>query len=140
MLDRKKEILELLSEEQYITAQEIGKRLAVSEKTVRTRLHETMDAVAEYGAQILSEPRYGYCLRVVDAERWNGWMPHGASGKENCNEGDLYNKGTGGFIHNREMDRFFCAVNGSRRKNGLVFCTEQEKPAHKCVLAFLVSE
>lgn len=72
MLDRKnKEILELLSEEQYITAQEIGKRLAVSEKTVRTRLHEAMDAVAEYGAQILSKPRYGYCLRVVDAERWN---------------------------------------------------------------------
>ena len=71
MMDRKnREILELLSESRYITAEELGNRLSLSEKTVRTRLHELKTILSENGAQIVSKPRYGYSLMVTDSKLW----------------------------------------------------------------------
>lgn len=75
MLDSKnRALLSLLSENSYITAQEIGSRLSLSEKTVRTRLHEIMDAAEQNGAKIISKPRYGYGLQILDAEKWSAFF------------------------------------------------------------------
>ncbi len=75
MLDSKnRALLSLLSENRYITAQEIGSRLSLSEKTVRTRLHEIMDAAEQNGAKIISKPRYGYGLQILDTEKWNAFF------------------------------------------------------------------
>lgn len=75
MLDSKnRALLSLLSENSYITAQEIGSRLSLSEKTVRTRLHEIMNDAEQNGAKILSKPRYGYGLQILDAEKWNAFF------------------------------------------------------------------
>lgn len=63
-------IIDILKENGYKTAEEIGIDLGLSEKTVRTRIHELQGHMAGSGAEVESKPRYGYCLKVTDRQRW----------------------------------------------------------------------
>lgn len=62
-------ILDMLSED-YKTSKQLGEEMGVSEKTVRTRIRELEESVEGSGAVILSKPRYGYCLKVEEPDRW----------------------------------------------------------------------
>lgn len=57
-----KDIFELLQDGQYHTAAEIGEKLNISPKTVRSRLKELGDIIKEYGVNIDSKARYGFIL------------------------------------------------------------------------------
>ena len=62
------DILKLLSTESYQSAQEIAKKLGLSEKTVRTRIKELRMLLAEYGAEVEAKQHFGYRLLVHDAQ------------------------------------------------------------------------
>lgn len=55
-------LLELLSTEEYHTAEELSEHLGISQKTVRTRLRELSDEGKAYGVSVSSRARYGYLL------------------------------------------------------------------------------
>lgn len=63
-------IIDTLSETEYKTAQEIGDTLGLSEKTVRTRMRELNEHLMPYQTEVVSKPRYGYCLQIHDQARW----------------------------------------------------------------------
>lgn len=65
---RLRELLVLLRQEEYRTAQQLADQMGVSEKTARIRLHELNDQIAGHGARILSKARFGYRLEVTDRE------------------------------------------------------------------------
>lgn len=52
----------LLSEKEYSTAYDLGKKLGISSKTVRTRLKELQNEGKKYGVRIEAKPSYGYRL------------------------------------------------------------------------------
>lgn len=58
-----KELLQLLSADEYHTATELAERLNVSSKTVRTRIRELNELGADYKVWIESKPRYGFMLK-----------------------------------------------------------------------------
>lgn len=58
-----KELLQLLSADEYHTATELAERLNVSPKTVRTRIRELNELGADYKVWIESKPRYGFMLK-----------------------------------------------------------------------------
>ena len=62
------EIVEELSEKDYRTSVSLGEKLGISEKTVRNRINELNSEISGHGAQVLSRPRYGYCLEISDRD------------------------------------------------------------------------
>ena len=71
-MDRAKsqELLMMLKQDEYRTAKQLAQQLGVSEKTVRTGLQELDHQLEEFGAKVMSKPRFGYCLEVSDKERF----------------------------------------------------------------------
>lgn len=65
---RLRELLVLLRQDEYRTAQQLADQLGVSEKTARVRLHELNDQISGHGARILSKARFGYRLEITDRE------------------------------------------------------------------------
>ena len=57
----------------FVTAAELAKAVGVSERTVRTRLKELEAELKAHGARLNAKPRLGYCLAVVDEERFLSW-------------------------------------------------------------------
>lgn len=67
---RLQELLALLQQEEYRTAQQLADHLGISEKTVRIRMRELNDELEKNGARIVSKARFGYRLEIVDPERF----------------------------------------------------------------------
>lgn len=68
------EIVKILSEGEYRTSVCLGKKLGVSEKTVRKRIGELNKEIVSHGASVISRPRYGYSLQVSDRTAWDCFM------------------------------------------------------------------
>lgn len=64
------ELLGILRQDGYRTAAQLAELLGVSQKTVRIRLKELNDQLADYGAAIISKARYGYQLVIEDEEKY----------------------------------------------------------------------
>ncbi|WP_297285938.1 PRD domain-containing protein [uncultured Brachyspira sp.] len=57
-----KELLSIISNESYITAEMLSKKLQISEKTVRTKIAELNKELENTGIRVVSKARYGYIL------------------------------------------------------------------------------
>ncbi|MEI0610658.1 BglG family transcription antiterminator [Brachyspira pilosicoli] len=57
-----KELLSILSNESYITAEMLAKQLQISEKTVRIKIAELNKELENTGIKVVSKARYGYIL------------------------------------------------------------------------------
>ncbi|AFR71669.1 transcriptional antiterminator BglB [Brachyspira pilosicoli B2904] len=57
-----KELLSILSNESYITAEMLAKKLQISEKTVRIKIAELNKELENTGIKVVSKARYGYIL------------------------------------------------------------------------------
>lgn len=66
-------IIELLRQNQY-TAEEIGKHLSVSERTIRNRVKEINKEIISHGGSIHSTRGMGYRLEIFNEEMLSEWM------------------------------------------------------------------
>ena len=57
-----KELLSIISNESYITAEMLSKQLQISEKTVRKKIAELNKELENTGIKVVSKARYGYIL------------------------------------------------------------------------------
>ncbi|MBW5396912.1 transcription antiterminator [Brachyspira pilosicoli] len=57
-----KELLSIISNESYITAEMLAKQLQISEKTVRLKISELNKELENTGIKVVSKARYGYIL------------------------------------------------------------------------------
>ena len=57
-----KELLSIISNESYITAEMLSKKLQISEKTVRIKIAELNKELENTGIKVVSRARYGYIL------------------------------------------------------------------------------
>ena len=57
-----KELLSIISNESYITAEMLAKKLQISEKTVRIKIAELNKELENTGIRVVSKARYGYIL------------------------------------------------------------------------------
>ena len=67
-------LLNRLSANDFLTAEQIAEDLGVSTKTARTRMAELAALIRAHGAQILSRPRYGYQLQIDDPVKWDDYL------------------------------------------------------------------
>lgn len=65
-----KELMEVITEDEYVTAKLIADRFGVSEKTVRNRISELKEELKSYGADVVSSARKGYILMVNDRHKF----------------------------------------------------------------------
>ena len=63
------DVLDVLSSDEYITAEKISKKLNISVKTARNRLKELAETAGEEDVHIISRPRYGYMLDAMEQEQ-----------------------------------------------------------------------
>ena len=68
------ELLELLSEDEYITSRHLAEKLSISEKTVRTRIKQLSEMLSEHGAEVESKRHFGYRLDLFHAECFNDFI------------------------------------------------------------------
>lgn len=66
-------LLELIEQSDYVTAEQLAQHIQKSEKTTRARLKALRQNLAESGAELVSKPRHGYRLEINDAERYHAW-------------------------------------------------------------------
>lgn len=64
-------LLRMLQSDEYFTAEKIGNRLNVSEKTARNLLKAAKEELPGKGARIEAKAGYGYRLVVEDEELWS---------------------------------------------------------------------
>lgn len=62
------EILKMLETDHYCTAAQISEAFGISEKTTRLRIKELDGELENYGAKIVSKPRFGYQLMIEDPQ------------------------------------------------------------------------
>lgn len=67
------EILQLLSEERYITAEELSNQLGLGERTIRYRIKALDDLLKKNGAHVESRPRFGSRLVVENRELYQSF-------------------------------------------------------------------
>ena len=67
------QLLGLLDEQSYRTADSLAEMLGVSEKTTRSRLKELDENLKACGVAIEAKPRYGYRLQIMDEEAYRRW-------------------------------------------------------------------
>ncbi len=79
--NRELEIVRLLSEREFCTADELAKQIGSSEKTVRTIIKNLNDILPDNGALICSRYGKGYSLEVSDQEELEAFL--GYSSEEN---------------------------------------------------------
>lgn len=68
MQSQLKELLDMMSTDTYITAKDISSRFQISLKTVRNRIKDLRTELNNFGADIISKPRYGYQLKIIDPQ------------------------------------------------------------------------
>ncbi len=75
MLDAKlADLLEGLSESEYVPSQALAGHCGISDRTVRTRVQELREELERNGATIESRQRYGYRLVVQDRQKYQIWL------------------------------------------------------------------
>ncbi len=68
---RKREILDILSDREYYTAEDLAGKIGIGTKTIRNLLKELNQEMEPLGASILSKYGVGYYLNVWDEEKFN---------------------------------------------------------------------
>lgn len=68
---RKRQILDILSEDEYDTAEDLAGQIHVGTKTIRNLLKEINQEMEPYGASIQSKYGVGYYLNIEDKERFD---------------------------------------------------------------------
>jgi lichenan operon transcriptional antiterminator len=68
--DRYAILLKEFLDKEYHTAQELAKKLEVSEKTIRIRVKDLNDILKSEGATIESKPKLGYKLEIAKEEKF----------------------------------------------------------------------
>lgn len=71
MQSQLKELLDMMSTDTYITAKDISSRFQISLKTVRNRMKDLRFELNNYGADIISKPRFGYQLKIIDTQLYS---------------------------------------------------------------------
>lgn len=71
---RKRQVLDILSDSGYYTAEDLAGRVRIGTKTIRNLLKEMNQEMEPYGASILSKYGVGYYLNVWDKERFHSFM------------------------------------------------------------------
>lgn len=66
-------LLEILIENEYITATKLAEYIGFSEKTVRGRIKVLQDEINDYGAKIIAKQRLGYKLVINNDELFKNW-------------------------------------------------------------------
>lgn len=67
------EILNLLTEHTYKTAEQLASCVGVHKKTVRTRIKELNGILAANGALLVSKQKYGYRLQIHDSDLYQSF-------------------------------------------------------------------
>ncbi|MGN1382921.1 MAG: BglG family transcription antiterminator [Eubacterium sp.] len=67
---RSAELLMLLQENEYRTAEQLAGMVHLSEKTVRSALRDLSESLAGSGVSVCAKSRHGYCLKVDDREAY----------------------------------------------------------------------
>lgn len=73
-MNNKKEILQLLTTDYYVTAEQLAKRFKISTKTIRMRIKELNQEGTDYGFFIQSKPRHGYILLLQENNRLEEYL------------------------------------------------------------------
>lgn len=68
--ERLVKLLSVLSQEHYLTAENLAEMMGTSSKTVRNRLKELEPILRQHGADIVSKHGSGYKLRVEDVDQF----------------------------------------------------------------------
>lgn len=71
---RENDYLEFLSEDKYISSEDIALKLDISGRTVRNELKEFSQVLKIHGADIVSKPKCGYILMVEDREAYEDYI------------------------------------------------------------------
>jgi lichenan operon transcriptional antiterminator len=71
---RKRQILTILSDKEYDTAQHLAQQIHVGTKTIRNLLKEMNQEMEPYGAVILSKYGVGYYLHISDKEKFDSFQ------------------------------------------------------------------
>lgn len=67
-------ILELLSQKNDFTSDQIGKILSVSERTIRNRIKQLNEEMINHGGVIVSRRGQGYHLDVINKDIFDSWL------------------------------------------------------------------
>lgn len=67
---RKRQILDILSDKEYVTAQNLAQQIQVGTKTIRNLLKEMNREMEACGGAILSKYGVGYYLKITDKEKF----------------------------------------------------------------------
>lgn len=67
------ELLTVLKTDKYISSNEIAEKLNISNRTVQTRMKELKEELAKNGVAIDSKQNKGYCIQIIDVEKYNEW-------------------------------------------------------------------
>lgn len=70
------ELMTLLSESEYRTAEFLAEELNVSKKTVRNRIKDLNGILNSHGASVQSKHHYGYKIEVTDEEQYQQYVSH----------------------------------------------------------------
>jgi lichenan operon transcriptional antiterminator len=75
-------LLKEFLDKEYHTAQELAKKIEVSEKTIRIRVKELNDYLNYYGAVIKSKPKLGYRLEISEENKFMTFLQENEEEKE----------------------------------------------------------
>ncbi|WP_313153356.1 BglG family transcription antiterminator [Lacrimispora sp.] len=70
---RKRQILDILSDREYYTAEDLAGQICIGTKTIRNLLKEINQEMEPHGASILSKYGVGYYLNVWDEEKFGSF-------------------------------------------------------------------
>lgn len=72
MNNTKQKILleKLIEEKDYVTSETLGSLLEVSSRTIRNDLKKMEDTLIDNGAEIISKPKHGICLKINNNEKF----------------------------------------------------------------------
>lgn len=73
-MNRKKELLQHLSEDTFITASQLSEILQISTRTIRNDINEINQQLIKNGAEIVSKARYGIQLKINDQEKYQEYL------------------------------------------------------------------
>jgi len=89
---RKRQILDILSDNEYYTAEDLAEQICIGTKTIRNLLKEMNQEIEPYGASILSKYGVGYYLNVSDKEKFGSFI-------QDTHHSDQYLPGKGDLTH-----------------------------------------
>lgn len=67
-------LLKLLSEDTYITSDQLADKLTIGMRTIRKRMKDLNDILKRHGAAVEARPRYGYRLVIQDSGKFQDFL------------------------------------------------------------------